>query len=487
MSRQQPGDPTTFGPYSQAYGYDQFGNMNVRFGWGGWDTGYVNWTPSYTNNRLATNPATQVAMQYDASGNLTNDTYQSYTYDATGQQAYASATALSQNYDGNGLRVKKTENGVTIYYLRSTALGGQVVAELDSSGNWSRGYVYLGGQMVAIQSGGVNWVHQDPITKSQRITNSSGTVISTIDVDPWGGETDKSSNQAFQPHRFTTYERDANAGDEAMMRRYTGKWHRFYQPDPYDGSYDMSDPQSFNRYSYVQSDPVNFVDPTGLDFCYGDTLLPSEASPNLPGFEDWRCGSTKSGGGGGGGDHGGGGGGAGGKAPQNTSAHFDDTTFNRCVNELFGVDPAPSNDGKRVGLAPISGGIGSYSGLSMLTWEKFTIYTNGLNKDSKQLAIEGGADPGKTALGYTDPRNPYLNWIASDYVKNSSVASVFNLANQIHETGNAIADINSKNFHGYQKPKPLNSKPFEGDTDSGAALEECVFGGPVLPNGTVQH
>jgi hypothetical protein len=39
---------------------------------------------------------------------------------------------------------------------------------------------------------------------------------------------------------------------------------KFDQPDPYDGSYDLTDPQSFNRYSYVQNDPVNFVDPTGL-------------------------------------------------------------------------------------------------------------------------------------------------------------------------------------------------------------------------------
>lgn len=26
----------------------------------------------------------------------------------------------------------------------------------------------------------------------------------------------------------------------------------------------MTDPQSFNRYGYVQNDPVNFVDPSGL-------------------------------------------------------------------------------------------------------------------------------------------------------------------------------------------------------------------------------
>jgi hypothetical protein len=39
----------------------------------------------------------------------------------------------------------------------------------------------------------------------------------------------------------------------------------FSQPDPYEGSYDLGNPQSFNRYAYVQNDPVNFVDPSGLD------------------------------------------------------------------------------------------------------------------------------------------------------------------------------------------------------------------------------
>jgi hypothetical protein len=45
---------------------------------------------------------------------------------------------------------------------------------------------------------------------------------------------------------------------------YHGWYSRFYQPDPWDGSYDLTDPQSFNRYTYVQNDPVNYVDPTGM-------------------------------------------------------------------------------------------------------------------------------------------------------------------------------------------------------------------------------
>lgn len=45
-------------------------------------------------------------------------------------------------------------------------------------------------------------MHQDPVTKSQRITNYSGDVTSTIDLDPWGAETGRSSNAAFQPFQF---------------------------------------------------------------------------------------------------------------------------------------------------------------------------------------------------------------------------------------------------------------------------------------------
>lgn len=99
------------------------------------------------------------------------------------------------------------------------------------------------------------------------MTDTSRAVVSTIEVDPFGGETLRMVNGWRQPHRYTTYERDANGGDEAMLRRYEGRWQRFAQPDPYDGSYNLSDPQSLNRYAYVQNDPVSFSDPSGLEMC----------------------------------------------------------------------------------------------------------------------------------------------------------------------------------------------------------------------------
>jgi RHS repeat-associated protein len=259
---------TMDGPFSQGYDYDVWGNLTRRYGWGGEVQGGGAGQSSDlyyyydTHNR-------RTGFSYDNAGNLTFDGGQNFTYDATGQQTNASYSgySLQQSYDGDGLRVKKVENGSTTYYLRSSVLGGQVVAEIiwaSVSWQWNRGYVYAGSQLLAVQQAGVNWMHEDPITKSKRVTNSAGTVVSTIELDPWGADTGRSSNAAFQPKKFTSYERDSNGTDEAMFRRYN-RWHsRFDQPDPAGGSYDMGNPQSLNRYTYVQNDPVNFVDPSGL-------------------------------------------------------------------------------------------------------------------------------------------------------------------------------------------------------------------------------
>jgi YD repeat-containing protein len=217
------------GPYSSGIFYDVWGNLTYKEGWGGVNPAY---TATYTNNR-------RDGFSYDAAGNLTNDGVQSYTYDATGQQTFASGTNLTQSYDGDGVRAKKVESGASTYYLRSSVLGNQVIAELSGSGVWQRGYVYLGGQLLAVQDSGVLWAHQDPITKSQRLTNSAGSVVSWVELDPWGGETGRSSNQSLQPHRYTSYERDNNGGDEAMFRRYESQWQRFAQPDPFDANQDM--------------------------------------------------------------------------------------------------------------------------------------------------------------------------------------------------------------------------------------------------------
>src|SRR5438045_9519229 len=127
------------------------------------------------------------------------------------------------------------------------------------------GYVIQDGRLFAIQS--IDQVccwHGDGFTMSKRFTDIYGNVVSTIEHDPWGDDTDRSSNAAFLPQSFATYMRDSNGGQDAMARRYS-LGGRFAQADPYGGSYDFSDPQSLNRYAYAGNDPVNRKDPSGLN------------------------------------------------------------------------------------------------------------------------------------------------------------------------------------------------------------------------------
>src|SRR2546430_7676647 len=85
-----------------------------------------------------------------------------------------------------------------------------------------------------------------------------------------------------QPKKFTTYDRDGNGSDEAMFRRYNRQHSRFDQPDPYDGSYNLTDPQSLNRYAYSANDPANLTDPTGLYWITHQYCSQAAGGP-------WRC------------------------------------------------------------------------------------------------------------------------------------------------------------------------------------------------------
>jgi RHS repeat-associated protein len=72
----------------------------------------------------------------------------------------------------------------------------------------------------------------------------------------------------------TSFDTDANhyafldtdketATDHADFRQYSNAQGRWMAPDPYDGSYDPSNPQSLNRYVYAANSPLSAIDPSG--------------------------------------------------------------------------------------------------------------------------------------------------------------------------------------------------------------------------------
>jgi RHS repeat-associated protein len=127
-----------------------------------------------------------------------------------------------------------------------------------------------------IASGTTSYFLSDRL--SARLTlNSSGAVVGQQGHLPFGEDFAESGTQ--QKQHFTTYERDAESNlDYAMNRSYTAVAGRFQQADPYWASGGAGNPRSWNRYAYVENDPVNAVDPSGLFL----------AAPGLPVMDQWR-------------------------------------------------------------------------------------------------------------------------------------------------------------------------------------------------------
>jgi RHS repeat-associated protein len=84
------------------------------------------------------------------------------------------------------------------------------------------------------------------------------------EFDPFGHELDSQFNT--MNYKYAGLERDDESGlDHAQFRQYASYTGRWMSPDPYDGSMDLGNPQSLNRYSYVLNRPLSLTDPTGLD------------------------------------------------------------------------------------------------------------------------------------------------------------------------------------------------------------------------------
>ncbi len=65
--------------------------------------------------------------------------------------------------------------------------------------------------------------------------------------------------------KFTGYERDNETGlDYAQVRYCSSSQGRFTSPDPLMASARPTNPQSWNRYSYVGNKPMTFSDPSGM-------------------------------------------------------------------------------------------------------------------------------------------------------------------------------------------------------------------------------
>src|SRR5262245_3206921 len=93
-----------------------------------------------------------------------------------------------------------------------------------------------------------------------------------------------------EKHRFTTYERDSESGtDYAINRQHQFTNGRFMQPDPCNGRACATNPQTLTRYVYGWGDPVNKIDPDGLDSLLFDGCQLTRLTNDGKAVESWSA------------------------------------------------------------------------------------------------------------------------------------------------------------------------------------------------------
>jgi RHS repeat-associated protein len=246
--------------WKQTFQYDRYGNRNFDAAntttLGSCSTAQCNPQVDAANNRFTTNQG----YTYDLSGNLLTDAQnRSFFYDAENKQKEvkdASNNSIGTYfYDGDGKRVKKVsamENTLFVYDA-----SGKMVAEYPLTS-------------ATPQTATTSYLTSDTLGSPRVITDTAGNVTSRRDFMPFGEEIPRPSQGADSiRYKFTSYERDNETNlDYAQARFYGGSLGRFTSPDPLLSSAYLINPQTLNRYVYVLNNPLNIIDPLGLDGWY---------------------------------------------------------------------------------------------------------------------------------------------------------------------------------------------------------------------------
>lgn len=240
------------------YTYDRYGNrwqQNITAGSGP--------SPQFSFN-ASTNQLSTGGYAYDAAGNMTNDSYHTYAYDAEGNITQVDSGSTAQ-YVYNALNQRvKTVVGSTATEFVFNANGQRVSVWNGTTRSQLRGQYYWGSKPVAYYSGGsTHFQHQDWIGTERLRTTYNGAVEGTFTSLPFGdSQTTLGTDGDAYHYAMLDLDSEDNT-NHAQFRQYSSTQGRWLSPDPYSGSYDFSNPQSLNRYTYSSNLPLTFVDPLG--------------------------------------------------------------------------------------------------------------------------------------------------------------------------------------------------------------------------------
>jgi RHS repeat-associated protein len=206
-----------------------------------------------------------------------------YTWDPLKQMASTFGSGFTKRtflYTADGERIEERVGSdplnPTSIVVSARGLDGKVLRLLTKNGTWSwtKDYVYRdGAQLASVETGNVTkYLHLDHLGTIRRITNtaSPAAIIASHDYYPFGFEATSPSQDA-ERMKWTGHERDQQATPSVqtddldyMHARFENfNIGRFLSIDPVRGN--PKRPQSFNLFAYARNNPINLVDPLGLE------------------------------------------------------------------------------------------------------------------------------------------------------------------------------------------------------------------------------
>ena len=241
--------------WTENFQYDGFGNLNAKA---------LNGTTQPMPVNGQTNQLTNAF--YDANGNMASGLGATFGYDGSNRMVTSAAVSGGMEYYGYGpdnkRMYKKSAAGVeewTAYGPGGEELGRYTLSATTGEFTPTLLNVWFGGRLVATQTvTGVNTRVTNAVLLDRLGTNRAGGARFL----PYGEEVTSTANDR---EKFGTYTRDSYTGlDISPNRAYASTYGRFNTADPYQASGGPANPSSWNRYSYVEGDPVNSYDPSGL-------------------------------------------------------------------------------------------------------------------------------------------------------------------------------------------------------------------------------
>jgi RHS repeat-associated protein len=246
--------------WGQNFSYDPFGNITKSATVG------TTFLPTYdlATNRFSTMPG--CTPTYDLDGNLLNDCSHIYTWQADGRVAATDTVSLTYDALGRVVEQKRGSSYTEIVYTP----GGGKLALMNGQTLQQAFYALPGGGTAVYNSSGLAYYRHSDWLGSSRLATTTGSptsVYADVEYAPFGEVYGGTGNPDYN---FTGQNQDtisnSNAGlYDFLFREYSPVQGRWISPDPAGmGAVSIRVPQSWNRYAYVASSPLNAVDAYGL-------------------------------------------------------------------------------------------------------------------------------------------------------------------------------------------------------------------------------